>query len=126
MKLGSWVEPLGSQAGWGPQQGEAGSTLPEHTNLPLDSLSLCLDFDATNLFFLFPGLSPPATSPTPGSHLSYAIPCICPVGSVISPLLLAGPEAVCASVCPSAQWVLDPHDDFCGPVGFRLCGLWTS
>ena len=45
--------------------------------------------------------------PQPCPHLFCELPCVCPVGLVTSALLLAGPGAVCSSMCPSAQWVLD-------------------
>ena len=76
--------------------------------------------------------------PGPCPHLFCELPCTCPAGLVISALLLAGPGAVCSSVCPSAQWVLDlqnrhlgaPRDSgykppACGGRGaFPPCFLW--
>lgn len=47
------------------------------------------------------------SSPPPCPHLYYEIRCMCPVGLVVTALLLGGQGAVCSSVCPSTQWVLD-------------------
>ena len=64
--------------------------------------------------------------PQPCPHLFCELPCLCPVGLVSSALFLAGPGAVCSSVCPSAQWVLElqnGHQGLHGTQGISPC-LW--